>query len=519
MDTTAFRLTPGGRPRADVQPLIDAVDRIAPDAIDAWETTAVIESLGFSDRRIRREFGFRDARALARHISHQVRPRPAQPPLRVSRGWRGTVRDAGAFVVRFCSCFIYSLPWTVMILLESRWPDALQVPADLAGLLSLALMASLITTGGFIQAIVRRGQFYICLNEPELAGRVSMLLVKMAFKVIVVCAGAAVLLAVYLGAFPSRYVAIAIVHYALLCVLWIICALLAVERRWLALVATISTAAGVYPLLRIAGHGGPVTAQLAATCAAAAVACVGARQILFAPLRRAARREMDLPRRSLLLHSLAPYFAYGFGYFTFLFADRLCAGASVPLAWGLFFGMEAGYKRVMDAALLTFLICAALVECLNHCFMEAWYAEAKSRHSMEAAALSARLRTRYIVFCGIVAASAAILGYVAATALVDQQVLLLHRGLWAAGVLGYLLLSVALLNAVILFSVRRPMAVVDALWPALFVNFTVGYVLSRAFAPDLAIAGLVVGSSVFALLSTRGALSALRTADYTYFSA
>ncbi len=502
-----------------IQNLIETVERIAPHA-DLWETTAVIESLGLSDRMILREFGFKDSHALAHHISKQERPRhpeSSSPPS--GHRWYGAVREAGTFAAKFFSSFMYSLPWILMIILETRWPDALQVPPELAGLLSLALMASLITTGGFIQAIVRRGQFYMCMKEWELARRVSMLLVRMGCGVALFGASAGALLALYIGAFPSRYVAVAIVYYAVLCVLWLVCALLAVERRYVAILAAMSIAGGVYPILKMVLDLGPVVAHIGAACAAVMVASVGARRTLLATRGDAAGDEMDLPRRSVLLHSLAPYFAYGSGYFTFLFADRFCAGASIPVASGLFFGMEADYKRVMDAALVTFLVCAAVVEYLNHRFMERWYADAKERKMIEAERLSARLRTRYVVFCTVIAATSAVLGYVTAIALVDYRVLMLHRPLWLAGIAGYLLLSVALFNAVMLFSIRRPGAVVAALWPALIINITIGYAFSRAFGPDFAIVGLVFGASVFAFRSTRNALSALKAADYAYFAA
>ena len=45
--------------------------------------------------------------------------------------------------------------------------------------------------------------------------------------------------------------------------------------------------------------------------------------------------EMVLPRRSVLLLILAPYFIYGVGYLSFLFADWFAAGAAIPFGSGL----------------------------------------------------------------------------------------------------------------------------------------------------------------------------------------
>ena len=83
--------------------------------------------------------------------------------------------------------------------------------------------------------------------------------------------------------------------------------------------------------------------------------------------------EMALPRIPVLVHyTLTPYFFYGVAYFSFLFADRFAAGTAITLFSGLGFGIESGYARGIDFALVNFLFTAALVEALNYRFMGGW---------------------------------------------------------------------------------------------------------------------------------------------------
>jgi hypothetical protein len=47
-------------------------------------------------------------------------------------------------------------------------------------------------------------------------------------------------------------------------------------------------------------------------------------------------------------------------YFSFLFADRFAVGTAITLFSGLSFGIESGYARGIDFALVNFLFTAAL---------------------------------------------------------------------------------------------------------------------------------------------------------------
>src|SRR5439155_20504622 len=105
-------------------------------------------------------------------------------------------------------------------------------------------------------------------------------------------------------------------------------------------------------------------------------------------------QEMELPRVPVLVDSLAPYFFYGAAYFSFRFADRFAAGTAISWFSGLSCGIDSGYARGIDFALLNFLFTAALVEALNYRFMGGWYDLAKAQPNAEAS-LRTVLRNLY----------------------------------------------------------------------------------------------------------------------------
>src|SRR5687767_11110536 len=100
-----------------LEKLMRAVAAASPQLADVWETTAIIESLGYTDRAIEREFGFANALALGEYVFEQLRGNaaPAAASLPVSR-WQWLAREMRDFIEQFSRSFIYALPWIVMFI-------------------------------------------------------------------------------------------------------------------------------------------------------------------------------------------------------------------------------------------------------------------------------------------------------------------------------------------------------------------------------------------------------------------
>ena len=172
-----------------VEELTAAIDRTHPNLIDPFEAAAVVESLGYSDRRVAESFGLPSTLALGRHVHRaQLGRRACAGALgRPIQYGRARTRPGRNLEPRLC------VPWLLVFLVESRDPGFLHLAPALAAPLTLALMASLVVSGGFVQAIARRAQFCIAIDQIALARLTCRHLMLVGLSVSGVIAAAALL--------------------------------------------------------------------------------------------------------------------------------------------------------------------------------------------------------------------------------------------------------------------------------------------------------------------------------------
>lgn len=499
-----------------LQNLIGAVRRSAPDLIDEWEATAWIESFGWTDERIRHAFGLSDTRAMGRHVFDQPEDRNAaavERPREDPHQWRWSI-VAGAY----SRTLIYALPWLVMFGIEAVWPDAFEAQPEMAGPISVAVMFSLISTGGYVQAIARKGSFYLGMNQLVLARHVGLLLCRGGLITTGLLAAGGLFAGEYFDIFGSTAARlIATFYFVLLSCLWLACAMVSlVSLRWRIPVIYLGAGA-VFLVARVYLQATTLEAHSAALVCAVVLAVVLAIEAFRGSWHRDSRTErVILPRTPVLLHSLLPHFLYGFAYFTFLFADRLSAGSALPAVSGLPFGIAPEYKHGIDLAFLVFLIVAGVVECCNLATMRAWRSDAQ-RAAVGSQSFSDRLGRRRTISLAVVLSVFVVCAAIAVTIANRVDFLTPAANVtFVAGCVGYALFAIGLVDALLLFSVNRPGAVLHALLPALLVNLVGGYAFSHIAGAQYAVAGLVGGSAVFALLARRSAATALRRPDFAY---
>src|SRR5437667_4248697 len=75
--------------------LVAAVRAVRPRLVDAWEATALIESLGYTDARVQQEFGFSDTRTAGEYLYPLCRG-----PLGPDDRWTPTSEPAIAIFAR-----------------------------------------------------------------------------------------------------------------------------------------------------------------------------------------------------------------------------------------------------------------------------------------------------------------------------------------------------------------------------------------------------------------------------------
>jgi hypothetical protein len=497
--------------RASLADIVEHVGRERAQLVDHWEAAALIESFGYTDTRVRDEFGFPDTITLGAYVFEVLLQCPrAAPPLVVEPEPGRLITLVGAVSVSL----VYAAPWLATFVAERVDPDALRLPGDAGPPLSIGLMFSLIVSGGFIQAISRRGQFYIGLKQPGLAAQVCGYLFRIGAAAAVVAAVAGILVGWYFSLFSWPYLILAADQFIVLSLLWMTCGILTIRREHWRVPLAFAAGAAVFVLLRASGLDALVS-QLAATATVLAAALLQVRYV-FSTVPVLA---VPLPRVTVLLYRLLPYFWCGTVYFCFLFADRLTASASVAALSGAPFGMRQDYKLGMDVALLTFLFGSAIVEYANVRFTLLMTRQIRTA-STEVSALAASVRRLHVRVLAMLVA-----GYVPVAVLVGACARAWLPGeppsVWTTllvGDVGYMLFAVGLLNVLVLFSLNDPWAAVRGLTAALVVNVAVGAVMSHTLTTYFAAGGLIAGGIFFAVFSTIAVRECCRRVDYAVAS-
>src|ERR1017187_2810910 len=500
--------------------LLDKVRGVSPQIADAREVAALIESLGYNDRSVGR-WGFSDVFSLAEHIFLRFPPHSVPEQFVAShRSWRVLLGEAKLSLRKFSLSFAYSIPWMALLVLEYLRPNALQVSPEFGGALSLSLIASLITTGGFIQMISRSGNFYFGMKEPYLARRWCEMLLKLGLVSSVVCMFLGIVLGVYFRAFSASYLMLAAGNYVSLSLLWMLCAVMPVQGIAWCIPLIFAASATTVAAINLLAH--PGTIVLLMLCPVVAVVCAAA--CVWASFRAVEKKNPDAkgsarPRSSVAFISLAPFYLYGTVYFGFLFADRLTAGTAIPWVSGLSFGIDSAYKRGMDLVLLAFLVTAALAEYLGDSFLRFWHRLAAELPQTAGEQLIVRLRRRHwktmlAIFTVFVVTSLGSWLAFSRSGTVASSPRLLQTAV--VGGLGYLLLNMALLDIIILASVNANSLALVAVTLGLVANVLTGYGLSHLCGVQYAAVGLLAGSAVVLWKCNAAVRQILSSPDYHY---
>ncbi|AFZ35276.1 hypothetical protein Sta7437_1714 [Stanieria cyanosphaera PCC 7437] len=500
--------------------LIAQVEQVSPRLVDRWQTMAIIESLGYTDRIIAEEFGFADVLAIGEYIYQQNNPVLLTLETPQDTNWKKTIiAELYAFVEQFSRSFVYAIPLISLLILSNLEPsDSWKfIPPQLAALFTLATLASLITSGGFVQAIARRGEFYFGLGFPQQARKACVSLLSLGMLTSFVLAVMSLWFGFYRNLFPDQYLVLGAFYYLVLSLLWMLLSILSLLSIW----GTPLTLIGLtvlFWMVRFKANLGALEAQIVAIfvtlifLAIAVVILLRKRQLAH-PIEG----KIELPNLSATIYLLASFFGYGITYFCFIFADRLVAGWAVDAASGLIFAIDSAYQRAMDLALLNFLLAVPLSEYLAYRLIRYWYKQAQIAKLENMSTLSKQLNLRYLLLIGVILLFFGLLVASIIGIPTPKPWASTNPVLTLIGCLGYLLLVLGLLNAVVLFNLNLASSAIASIFPSLIVNFVIGYLAANAIAPEWAVLGLVVGSLVFMLLSRRKVLQAMQKPDYAYY--
>ncbi len=486
--------------------------------------------MGLRDVDARTDYGARDLFDLARRIYDGFE----QGRFRwYVEGEDPEVRSS--FFRNYLTGLTFSLPMALQAVAMLAWGygvwGAIEMDQRTGSAIALGFIGSYVITGGFTQAIVRRGLFYIYQGEKLLARWTALRGWWRSLQIALALLAPAFLFNMIFGALPWRMVFTAAGYYAALAILWLNWSLIYLVRKtWLFLITTTVALAAVL-LAAKTFHASPIAANAVGLFVADGLSFALALYYLNALAPR--KRAVNPPRLTVLVYSTSRFFLYGLLYNTFLFADRFIAWTSATgredfPPYG--FWLNVRYELGMDLALIVVMFLSGIVEHATQRFSETLIPREKRVKSVSASQfLSDSLsqqRTRFFTLMGS-AVIALIIAVSIALLLREMPSLPIHESLltmtttrvFACAAVAYVIFMFALQNVLMLLTLSRVELVVRAVGIALAVNVAVGFFCSRAIHYSAAVLGLLAGAITLALLASRAMKKVLNGLDYYYYAA
>lgn len=526
--------------------LTDEVTDIAGRLESPAEASAVLESLGYTDETAR-EMGYTDIFLAGVEVYEHQSENEGARRHRMAIESELRQRDLEAvrptslsvFLPRFLlKGFTFAAPMIVMlvsvlVLLYSLWAYFyFDVPRGSA--IAVGTVGSYLITAGFMQAIGRRGLMYLRQDMAMLSLKISMVLMLAGLVTVAV---SAVLLWGFLLVFPvlaPSETGIAVLYFVTMSCLWLGLSIVYMLQQEIWFLFAISLGIAMVWYLREQLNTSIVLAhQIGILTAGIFSLFIGAVLLLLTDRRVNRDRKVPLagtlPRFSVIALSTAPYFAYGFVYFAFLFTDRLMAWTGRTAYRQSFVWFQSNYEIGLNWALVSLIVAFGVLEFTTYRLGElvAFHSQQHSllRVDRFTGALLGMYRRAVLAYLG-----AAVFGIIAAyigvrtflepneplvDTLIDNTAILVY---WVAAV-SYLFVVWALLNNVFLFSFSRPGYALRGVIAGIIVNITVGFILSRVIQYWAAVFGLLAGAIVLWAISTYYVMKMLRKMDYYAYSA
>jgi len=500
---------------------------LAPE--DPYEVVALLESMGWTDSRVGAQSDFADVFDLADYLWSERGPQIQIETKQMTKN-RNTFRfrDYLYYLLRgtiFALPMLFSVA-SMLTLRFSLWSYQ-YLSVRLATVIAIGTILSFLTVGGFMQAIARRGFFYLSQGYFRMARQITIRFISAGIAVSIMASLALILLNFIFPLLPADMLFICLAYYLVLNSIWLAVAVMYVLKSELIFTGLLILGIACVYLEFKVFHINILVAQLIAMFVISFLSTV----IVLYQFQRAERKgergiRPRLPRPGITVYSITPYFLYGFLYFALLFSDRIIAWSTSDQLMPYFIWFRGNYELGLDFALIMLVIPLGVSELLVTKMMVEIESGQRMFSGLEATKLSDTFRRKYVkgmTTMVIVSIISGIVDYFTVLWVINHHVLSNHQGVvmtpiirfvFIVGIISYGILSVALLNAVTMFSLSRPDVVLRPLILSVVCNVLLGFVCSRWFHYDSAVWGLLMGSAIFAWLTTRNAWRVLQDLDY-----
>jgi len=529
-----------------VAKLIVAVKERNGKPINVNVVAASIESFGIRDVDVKDDYGFNDIFDLSQYIYKSLdfkafanlknnKQRVAEFKNRRKLALTDyiTAKNSKRFLYDYLAGLLHLFPVFLQVVAIVLFGFSLWTFSKFNNLQSTAIVLGVIigfvVTGGFVQVVGKQVSFYWYNKDYVMARHSIITIIRNGVMTMLVIFAFISLINVVLPLYPFSFVLITC-SYAFFIgfLLLVLSPLYAVRQRWMISVSVmIGTVVSLFlhfytPMFTYFVHWTGIL--VTATCSIF---------YLNFYLNHTLKKDKGLanaaPKVMLSVYRNFNYFFYGIFIFMFIFLDRILAWSSTlnrDIPYIIYY--EKDYEIGMDLAILMFFLMGGVLEySISSYTRHMDFYQLKTKY-FEYKEFNKKLLKMYFKHLRIFAFSALSIAFFlyciitkpwGYSAGFDETLSPLSIKICVIGGIGYLFMTLGMLNVLYAYTLSRHRKPLVAIIIALLSNLVVGLLFSRLVSYEYSVVGMLVGSIVFALITTRTTYKFFKNLDYYYYAA
>ena len=393
----------------------------------------------------------------------------------------------------------------------------------------LGVVIGLVSTGGFVQVIGKQASFYWNYEDYLMTNNTINYLLKMGVLSMFFVLTAIFLTNFFFHIYPYEMLFVVFAYAFFVGLLLLILAPLhTIKQRWVITLSIFTgTAVAIYlkqttTLLIYATHWIGI-----------AVAVITAKLFLILYFKNLTKNKKSISGNKIkvpvLFYHNYQFFFYGMFIYVFIFIDRIMAwssGINGNLPFLVYF--EKNYELGMDLAILVFLLLAGVLEYSIASFTRFIDIGQKITDHKTPEVFNNQLRKMYwqqVFLLFITSALAFVFIYYIINApwgfqgQFKEKLVQLSIKVCVIGGLGYVFLAWGMLNSLYLFTLGQTLKPLKAIIYSCLINIFLGFVLSRFFAYEYSVIGMLCGAALFVVLTLKANIKYFNNLDYYYYAA
>ncbi len=524
--------------------LVVAVKERNGKPVNVYVVVATIESFGIREVDVKEDYGFDSILDLSHYIlraynsvvlanlkNNNQRIAEAKTFKKLALTEYITTKNTKRFIFDYSSGLLQLFPVFFQVAAIILFGFSLWTYSHFNNLQSTAVVLGVIvgfvTSGGFVQVIGKQVSYYWYNKDYHMARYSTINIIKNGTITIIGFFLFSLIVNFIIPLYSFLFVVIAFMYALFIGFLLLVLApLYALKQKWM-LSISVFVGTAIALLLHFYSNLHPYFIHWIGILIASLIS-VGYIYTFFYFKLKEQDAVKKKPKVMLSLYRNFNYFLYGMFIFLFVFLDRIVAWSSTlnrDIPYIIYY--EKDYEIGMDLAILIFFLLGGVMEYAIHSYIRHMdFYQLQTKYS-EFHTFNKKMKSMYFKHLRLFAISAAAIGILVYLIVTqpwgyssgfDEILSPLSIKVCILGSIGYLFLSLGMLNVLYLYTLGRHRKPLVAIIIAFLVNFLIGVLLSRWVSYEYSVVGMLVGSLVFALLTTKKTYNFFQNLDYYYYA-